>query len=354
MQIFNTMAKTYPDFFIHCGDHVYADVPLEQQKITPSGEPWINLITEAKTKVAETIEEFRGNFSYNWLDNPFKSFHRQVPLIALWDDHEVIDNWYPGEHLMDDRYVETSIDKLASRAKQAFVEYMPIDPRHQRLYRKIPYGPLLDVFTLDLRSYRGSNNPEQQAGTYPNRALMGSSQLQWLRSALSNSKATWKVIASDMPIGLIVYDDWRTQAGMDGFAYKNGEASGRELEMVELLRFIKREKIPNIIWLTADVHYTAAHYYDPEKAQFNDFNGFWEFVSGPLNAGTFGPSALDNTFGPQVVFQKVPQPGSFNLPPSSGLQFFGEVFIDGQTRQLQVTLKDIAGKNLFRQTIDPS
>jgi len=31
-----------------------------------------------------------------------------------------------------------------------------------------------------------------------------------------------------------------------------------------------------------------AHFYDPAKAQFTDFDAFWEFVSGPLNAGTFG------------------------------------------------------------------
>ena len=56
------------------------------------------------------------------------------------------------------------------------------------------------------------------------------------------------------------------------------------------------------MWLTADVHYTAAHYYDPNKAVFQDFEPFWEFVSGPLHAGSFGPNKLDNTFGPQLVY----------------------------------------------------
>ena len=52
------------------------------------------------------------------------------------------------------------------------------------------------------------------------------------------------------------------------------------------------------------MHYTAAHYYNPDKAQFQDFEPFWEFVSGPLHAGTFGPNDLDNTFGPEVKFIK--------------------------------------------------
>jgi alkaline phosphatase D len=49
------------------------------------------------------------------------------------------------------------------------------------------------------------------------------------------------------------------------------------------------------VWITADMHYTAAHYYDPNRAVFQDFDPFWEFVSGPLHAGTWGPGNLDNT-----------------------------------------------------------
>ena len=52
-----------------------------------------------------------------------------------------------------------------------------------------------------------------------------------------------------------------------------------------------------IVWLTADVHYTAAHYFDPAKAKHTDFLPFWEFISGPLHAGGFGPNKADGTFG---------------------------------------------------------
>jgi hypothetical protein len=38
--------------------------------------------------------------------------------------------------------------------------------------------------------------------------------------------------------------------------------------------------------LTADMHYTAAHHFDPNRAVFGEFEPFWEFVSGPLHAGT--------------------------------------------------------------------
>ena len=71
------------------------------------------------------------------------------------------------------------------------------------------------------------------------------------------------------------------------------------------------------MWLTADVHYCSAQHYDPGAAAFTDFEPFWEFVSGPLNAGGFGPNALDGTFGPQVVFTKNPA-GRVNAAPAEG------------------------------------
>ena len=127
---------------------------------------------------------------------------------------------------------------------------------------------------------------------------VGREQLDWLKSGLQNSRATWKVVAADMPIGLNV-GDGTTPAGLPRWeAVANGEpgpAKGRELEFTELFSHLKRQRLRNVVWLTADVHYCAAHYYDPARAAFSDFDGFWEFVAGPLNAGSFGPNTLDRT-----------------------------------------------------------
>ena len=108
------------------------------------------------------------------------------------------------------------------------------------------------------------------------------------------------------------------------------------------------------MWVTADVHYAAAHYYDPNKARFQDFEPFWEFVSGPIHAGTWAPSPLDNTFGPQAVFQKgcTPEQGE-NLAPCFGLQFFGHVAIDDATEVMTVTLKDVEDRDLWSTRIEP-
>jgi hypothetical protein len=141
---------------------------------------------------------------------------------------------------------------------------------------------------------------------------------------LRESKAVWKVIAADMPIGLQVGDglDSAGRPQWENLANGGGPVLGREFEIANILSYIKRSRIANVVWITADAHYCAAHYYSPEKAQFKDFNPFWEFVAGPLNAGSFGPNALDNTFGPEVIFQSFPPAANFS--PFAGLQFFGQ------------------------------
>jgi alkaline phosphatase D len=190
----------------------------------------------------------------------------------------------------------------------------------------------MDVFVLDMRSYRGPNSYNRQEEPSPETAFLGAQKITWLKQKLEESDAVWKVIAGDMPIGLLVGDgtDAEGRPRWENLANGHEPPLGRELEMADLLRFIKRARIKNVVWFTADVHYCAAHYYDPKKAQFRDFDPFWEFVSGPLNAGSFSPNGLGNTFGPRVVFQKAPPEPYYS--PFAGYQFFGQVDIDGASR----------------------
>jgi alkaline phosphatase D len=357
MKIYEAMRQVEPAFFIHSGDTIYADGPIAAEVPLPDGSVWRNVTTAAKAEVAETLAEFRGNYAYNLMDEHVRRFNAEVPVFAQWDDHEVTNNWYPGEDLTGDptkaAYKVTSVDLLAARAAQAFFDYLPIR-RHplepERVYAAFGHGPSLDVFRIDMRSYRGPNTANDQPQPGPDTAFLGREQMRWLKQALLASEATWKVIASDMPIGLIVPDgEIRFENGANG----DGPALGRALEIAGLLRFIRDNDIRNVVWLTADVHYTAAHHYDPARAQFQDFAPFWEFVSGPLNAGSFGPGKLDNTFGPEVVFHKHPPAGQTNLPPSAGLQFFGQVDIDGATEVMTVQLKDLTGTTLFTQELAP-
>ncbi len=70
MKIFESIRATEPDFFLHSGDHIYADNPILAEVKLDDGTTWRNLVTEGTSKVAETLAEFRDRFRYNRLDEP--------------------------------------------------------------------------------------------------------------------------------------------------------------------------------------------------------------------------------------------------------------------------------------------
>jgi alkaline phosphatase D len=353
MRGYATMLKHRPDFFLHSGDNVYADNALSAEVPLPDGSMWKNLVTPEKSKPAETLDEFRGQYKYNFMDRNVLALYAEVPVLTQWDDHEVVDNWSDAK-VLSGAYTEKSIAHLAARAAQAFHEYVPIvanreEPR--RIYRKIAYGPLLDIFMLDMRAYRNANGDNLETSV-DQAAFLGAEQLAWLKRELAASKAVWKVISADMPLSLVVWEHWKDKKGFEAVSNNDGgKPLGRELEFADLLRTIKTANVRNTVWLTADVHYTAAHYYDPDKAAFQDFNPFWEFVSGPIHAGTFGPNALDMTFGPEVKFMKAPDRP--NLSPAEGYQFFGHVKIAADTGVMTVTLRDTDDNALWSIDLEP-
>jgi alkaline phosphatase D len=350
MRLFETIRRAGPDVFLNVGDTIYADQPIRPEVTLDDGTVWRNLVTPAKSRVAETLDEFRGCHLYNLMDENVRRLHAEVAQIVSWDDHEVLDNWYPTERLDGDaRYAVKSVALLAARARRAFLEHHPVrldgdDP--ERIYRAYPYGPMVEVFVLDMRSDRGANSPNRQPAYGPEAALLGAPQVEWLKRRLTASPATWKIVASDMPLGLVVRDgpsDYEAVANGDG-----GAPLGRELEIADLLRHLQRQRVRNVVWVTADVHYCAAHHYDPARARFTEFDPFWEFVAGPLHAGTFGPGELDGTFGPEARFVGVPPGMKPNRPPSAGLQFFGTLAVDGRSRTLTAALHDLSGRAIFR------
>ncbi len=354
-RIYEAIRRGQPDFFLHSGDHIYADNPIQAEVRLDDGSTWRNLVTPETSKVAETLAEYRGRYQYNLMDENLRRFNAEVPIVAQWDDHEVTNNWYPAEWLDDARYTVKSVDLLAARARRAFFDYIPTrlqpdDPA--RIYRTLRHGPHLEVFLLDQRTYRGPNTPNRQAERTAMSGFLGDDQVRWLAGALKASTATWKVVASDMPIGLVVRDgptDYEALANADP-----GPPLGRELELADLLRTLRADRVRNVVWLTADVHYAAAHHYDPSRARFTDFEPFWEFVAGPLHAGTFGPGTLDPTFGPEVRFNSIPEGTRPNRPPSDGLQFYGTVRIEGATRVMTVALHDLTGRTLYSVPLDPA
>ncbi|MFJ6078678.1 alkaline phosphatase D family protein [Pseudarthrobacter sp. NPDC092419] len=361
MRGYRAMHQTRPDFFIHAGDTVYADGPIAETVVEKDGQVWRNLVTEEVSKVAETLTEFRGRHRYNQLDANMRAMFADVPVIAQWDDHETTNNWYPGEILEDPRYTVRDVNTLAARGRQAWQENMPIadssalwrpgtfDDAGQyqpaRIYRKISRGPQLDIFSLDMRTFKSPNTDGKEAYTTN---ILGQEQVDWLIREVSKSKATWKVIAADMPLGVIVPDGPVNQESVSN--RDPGAPLGRELEIAGVLSAFRRNGVKNVVWLTADVHYCAAHHYSPERAAFTDFDPFWEFVAGPIAAGSFGPNKMDGTFGPEVVFSKAGRfPGE--SPRDGENQFFGHVQLDSDT--FAVSLRNANGTTVFSKVLTP-
>ncbi|HYE20816.1 MAG TPA: alkaline phosphatase D family protein [Tepidisphaeraceae bacterium] len=353
MPIYAAMTALDPDLFIHSGDTIYADVPIPETVALPDGSAWKNIVMPAKSKPAQSLAEFRANHAYNLLADGVRTFNARVPIIAQWDDHEVRNNWFPGQRIDDPRYDERDADVLAARARQAFMEYMPIRPGATdpgRIYRNYAYGPLVEVFVVDERSYRGPNSPNRQTSLGRAAEFLGPPQLEWLKRALAASTATWKVIASDMPMSCVAKD-----GKTDYEAWANGEPGaplGRELELANLLSFIKQTRVRNVVFVTADVHFAANLHYHPDRATaFKAFDPFWEFISGPLHAGGFGPSQLDKTFGPEYRWKSTP--AKQGIGPGHGYGHFGMIRVDATSRVMSVTQHDIAGREIARQEIEP-
>ena len=107
-------------------------------------------MTPEVSKVAETLDEFRGRYRYNLLDENLRRFNAEVPQIWQWDDHEVTNNWSDAKDLSaDPRYTEKNVPLLIARGTRAFLDYAVMRPfsvrEPERVYRRYSYGPLLDL-----------------------------------------------------------------------------------------------------------------------------------------------------------------------------------------------------------------
>jgi alkaline phosphatase D len=361
MTSYQAMLDVQPDLFLHCGDTIYADEPIEARVLEPDlTHLWRSRVELGVDHVAETLADFRGRHRYNLLDDNVRRFHQSVPMVAQWDDHETTNNWWPGHTVADPAYRrEKSCDVLAARSRRAWQEYQPIALDHLNgrgttgfaealIYRKVSRGAHLDVFCLDQRSYRGPNDvPEGQA----EKGLMGEAQTEWLIREVSKSRATWKVISADQPLSI----NARLHDDRDSYAnHLDGTPKGREAELARVLSAFKANGVRNVVWVTADVHYTAAHHYDPSRAAYTDFDPFWEFVSGPLHGSTFPAKDVDTTFGAKIHYAL----GAETLNPKgesprAGKQFFGQMLIS-RDGALTVNLRKVSGEVLWTKVLEPA
>jgi alkaline phosphatase D len=325
--IFKNMKELSPDFFIANGDMIYAadkcplEGPSDNWKNIPGNFSGIADPDVNWTNIEQVRDTYLKHWQYNRADPYLQSFLQNVSMYSQWDDHEVINDfgalWQYWNSFNKDR---KDYANLVNEGRDAFFNYSPmyrnLDEK-DRIYRSFNWGPNLDVFILDARSYRSPNNLADIPNN--NKTMLGSEQLHWLKQSLMDSSAIWKVISSDVPISVPTGAN-ASILGRDGWANGNdtnySSKTGFENELQQLLAFLDEINIKNIVFVTTDVHFPANILYEIDANGDGDKLIFHELISGPLSAFRFGiPGGvplpkLDTTFNPKILYE---EGGIFNF-----------------------------------------
>ena len=217
--IMRAVQARQPDFFLHLGDTIYAD----------------------RGGNARTLDEFWQKYRANRSDYASQDCFRDTSVYAIWDDHEVADDYLPTH-------------PLAPIGRKAFLDYWPIRrpaSEPERIYRSVGWGSALELFLLDTRQYRDAQRT----------TMLGKVQREWLFDALARSTATFKFIATTVPMAGGGSDRW------DGYPK----------ERKELLDFIKEKKMRGAVFLSGDLHYAAI-------TKIPRSGGLLDITAGPLAA----------------------------------------------------------------------
>lgn len=308
--IFREMARRRADFFLFVGDTIYADARCGGPDRTPGYD-----------FVATTLAGYHDKHRYNREDPSAHAFYRQTPVWAIWDDHEVRNDFGPEDPLMP-------------VGRRAFLDYWPIDPpagEPTRLYRRLRWGKLLEVFILDTRQYRSPN----RAADGPNKTMLGAAQRQWLVEGLSASTAVWKVVVTSVTLSVpgrpTARDGW-SNASVFGLPDPGG--TGFSVERDAILRDLRARGVRNLMFVATDVHHAEVILHRPAAGQ-----RFHELIAGPLSASFGLPRPLDEALHPRSLFS------------ATDVNNFGEVTIDGAGATVRLFAED--GRELFSHAIRP-
>jgi alkaline phosphatase D len=265
------------DFLVHLGDYVY--------------------VSDGGTL---TLDDYRGVY-HTFHSNPLlQGLHAAVPLVAVWDDGE----FYNGV----DRTGEPA--RLAA-ARQAWFEHMPVPrPPDDRTYRTLRWGRLAEMQLLDTRQYR---DPEVPANATfadlidaqdtarppcdqmfaPGRTTLGRQQRRWLKRRLARSSAIWQLLGSSYDMAPWKLQDKDTpelraenpDLQRNGGLYVSNEAwDDYQYERRQLMKFIARQRIRNVVVCSGHTHFYKASEIMPDFDDAKSPITAMEFVTGSLTA----------------------------------------------------------------------
>ncbi|HTV20882.1 MAG TPA: alkaline phosphatase D family protein, partial [Polyangiaceae bacterium] len=281
------------DLVLHLGDYLY-----EYANATFGDGTAIDRLPEPDRELV-TLEDYRARHAQYKRDADLQELHRQHPLLAIWDDHEIANNGFrdgAGNHQPD-----SEGDWLVRKqsAMRAYFEWMPIRPAspgdEQRIYRQFAYGDLFDLLMLDTR-YAGRDarigtNCDRVGIDDPARSMLGAEQEVWLLDGLRASHARgagWRLVAqqvmmgqlSDVARGCVTHpDQW------DGYAPSRAR----------VLALLRDEAIDNVVVLTGDAHSSWA----------------FDLAENPFDAEAYDGATGQGSLAVEFVTPSVSSPASF-------------------------------------------
>ena len=201
------------DCALHLGDYLYeyakdGYASAQSAALGRVSEPGHELVT---------LSDYRRRYAQYRSDPDLQAVHAAMPMIAVWDDHEVANNaWRDGAENHDPASEGPYAARRAA-ALQAYHEWLPIrlpDPaRNDRIYRSFDFGDLVSLHMLDTRLIARDrqidltayvNGSDFDAARFatdladPARQLLGAEQTAWLRQAIGASRARWQMLGQQV------------------------------------------------------------------------------------------------------------------------------------------------------------
>jgi alkaline phosphatase D len=291
------------DAIVHLGDYIYEY----------GAESSVGRNHEPPKEIVE-LNDYRQRHSQYKLDPDLSALHQQFPWIMTWDDHESANNSYKDgaeNHNPENGEGEWSDRKRASI--QAYFEWNPIrmpDSLSHRIYRRLTYGNLVDIFVLDTR-IEGRELQTNANDNTPGRTLLGTEQYDWLVNGLKTSTSKWKVLAQQVMMApLRVFGQGVNSDQWDGYAD----------ERRRLLSLIRDENIKNVVVLTGDIHTSWGSELYVNQADYTPATGDGAFAvefvvtsitsgSGPLG----GVGGLVQSQNPHIKYNDLTKRGSMTI-----------------------------------------
>lgn len=195
--------RTDIDVVLHVGDYIY-----EFGRVGYASQLAIAIDRESvPDHEILTLADYRLRHAQYRTDNDLRALHARLPVVAVWDDHDVADDAWSGGAENHDESTEGSFAARRAAAVQAYHEWLPTrlpDPANPlRIYRSFDIGTLASMHMLDTRLIGRDKQvtlSQYLAGeaSAPTRQLLGQPQVDWLSGRIAASPCTWQVLGQQV------------------------------------------------------------------------------------------------------------------------------------------------------------